>query len=90
MLTIFLNAFSILLILLLALLLKKLGLLAQKDGALVSKLVVYLTLPATILIGVNHTKLSSTFLVLMCLGICTNLFLVFLGKILGRKQDHVA
>lgn len=90
MLTIFLNAFSILLILLLALLLKKLGLLAQKDGALVSKLVVYLTLPATILIGVNHTKLSSTFLVLMCLGICTNLFLVFLGKILGRKQDPVA
>jgi len=53
MLTIFLNAFSILLILLLALLLKKLGLLAQKDGALVSKLVVYLTLPATILIGVH-------------------------------------
>ncbi|WP_406834761.1 hypothetical protein ABLU29_04960 [Lactococcus lactis] len=60
--TILLNALSIMLVLFLALLLKKIKILHQKDGALTSKMVVYLTLPATILIGVNHTKLSNIFL----------------------------
>ncbi|MGO3571952.1 AEC family transporter [Lactococcus cremoris] len=85
--TILLNALSILLVLFLALLLKKIGLLRQEDGALTSKLVVYLTLPATILIGVNHTKLSGIFFILMFMGLFSNLFLVFLGKFIGRKAS---
>lgn len=82
---IILNALSILIILLLALLLKKVGLLHQKDGAFVSKLVVYLTLPATILLGVNHTKLSAMYFILMFMGIFSNVILIFVGKFLGRK-----
>lgn len=85
--TILLNALSILLVLFLALLLKKIGLLRQEDGALTSKLVVYLTLPATILIGVNHTKLSGIFFILMFMGLFSNLLLVFLGKFIGRKAS---
>ena len=83
--TILLNALSIMLVLFLALLLKKIGILHQKDGALTSKMVVYLTLPATILIGVNHTKLSNIFFILMFMGLFSNLLLVFLGKFIGRK-----
>ncbi|MCA2390844.1 MULTISPECIES: AEC family transporter [Lactococcus] len=83
--TILLNALSIMLVLFLALLLKKIGILHQKDGALTSKMVVYLTLPATILIGVNHTKLSNIFFILMFMGLFSNLLLVFLGKLIGRK-----
>lgn len=83
--TILLNALSIMLVLFLALLLKKIKILHQKDGALTSKMVVYLTLPATILIGVNHTKLSNIFFILMCMGLFSNLLLVFLGKFIGRK-----
>lgn len=82
---ILLNALSIMLVLFLALLLKKIGILHQKDGALTSKMVVYLTLPATILIGVNHTKLSNIFFILMFMGLFSNLLLVFLGKFIGRK-----
>ena len=83
--TILLNALSIMLVLFLALLLKKIKILHQKDGALTSKMVVYLTLPATILIGVNHTKLSNIFFILMFMGLFSNLLLVFLGKFIGRK-----
>ena len=83
--TILLNALSIMLVLSLALLLKKIRILHQKDGALTSKMVVYLTLPATILIGVNHTKLSNIFFILMFMGLFSNLLLVFLGKFIGRK-----
>ena len=83
--TILLNALSIMLVLFLALLLKKIGILHQKDGALTSKMVVYLTLPATILIGVNHTKLSNIFFILMFMGLFSNLLLVFLGKFIGQK-----
>ena len=83
--TILLNALSIILVLFLALLLKKIRILHQKDGAITSKMVVYLTLPATILIGVNHTKLSNIFFILMFMGLFSNLLLVFLGKFIGRK-----
>ena len=83
--TILLNALSIMLVLFLALLLKKIRILHQKDGALTSKMVVYLTLPATILIGVNHTKLSNIFFILMFMGLFSNLLLVFLGKFIGQK-----
>ena len=83
--TILLNALSIMLVLFLALLLKKIRILHQKDGAITSKMVVYLTLPATILIGVNHTKLSNIFFILMFMGLFSNLLLVFLGKFIGRK-----
>lgn len=83
--TILLNALSIMLVLFLALLLKKIRILHQKDGALTSKMVVYLTLPATILIGVNHTKLSNILFILMFMGLFFNLLLVFLGKFIGRK-----
>jgi predicted permease len=87
MITILLNALSILIVLFLALLFKKAGLLHQKDGAMTSKLVVYATLPATILIGVNHTRLSSLFFILMFMGIFSNLLLVFIGKFLGRNEN---
>ena len=83
--TILLNALSIILVLFLALLLKKIRILHQKDGAITSKMVVYLTLPSTILIGVNHTKLSNIFFILMFMGLFSNLLLVFLGKFIGRK-----
>ena len=83
--TILLNALSIMLVLFLALLLKKIRILHQKDGALTSKMVVYLTLPATILIGVNHTKLSNIFFILLFMGLFSNLLLVFLGKFIGQK-----
>lgn len=83
--TILLNALSIILVLFLALLLKKIRILHQKDGAITSKMVVYLTLPATILIGVNHTKLSNIFFILMFMGLFSNLLLVFLGEFIGRK-----
>ncbi len=86
MVTIILNALSIFLILIIALLLKKIGLLHQKDGALVSKIVVYVTLPATILIGVNHTRLSGMYFLLMFMGVFSNFILIFIGEFLGRKE----
>lgn len=85
--SVLLNALSILLILLLALLLKRVGIIRQKDGSLISNVVVYLTLPATILLGVNNTKLSATYFILMFMGIFSNVLLVFIAKFLARKRE---
>lgn len=87
MLTIFLNALGILFILSLAFFLKKVGFLQQKDGTLISKIVIYVTLPVAIIVGVNGTKISEMFFVLMFLGIISNLIMITLGSFFGRKEN---
>ena len=87
--TIFLNSLGILLILLLAIGTKRVGLLHQSDSAITSKLVVYVTLPAMIVVGVNHTRLSGIFFILMGMGVATNLILVGVGYLLGRRSGTV-
>ncbi|GBG96416.1 AEC family transporter [Lactococcus termiticola] len=84
--TVILNALSIFIVLALAMLLKQFRLVRSKDGLMTSKLVVYITLPATIIIGVNHSQLSATFFILMVMGLFSNLALIFIGKLLSSRR----
>ncbi|WP_255515968.1 hypothetical protein [Lactococcus sp. dk310] len=83
---IILNAVSFLLTILLAFFLKKMGVLKQTDGERVSKIVIFTTLPATIIVSLNAFQITSTVWILMSLGLIFNLLLIFVGYLLGRKN----
>ncbi|WP_374286530.1 AEC family transporter [Lactococcus sp.] len=86
---IILNAVSFLLTILLAFFLKKMGVLKQTDGERVSKIVIFTTLPATIIVSLNAFQITSTVWILMSLGLIFNLLLIFVGYLLGRKKSTV-
>lgn len=86
---IILNAVSFLLTILLAFFLKKMGVLRQTDGERVSKIIISATLPATIIVGINGFKITSTVLVLMSLGLIFNVFLIFMGYLLGKNKSTI-
>ncbi|MBB5887706.1 AEC family transporter [Lactovum miscens] len=81
------NALSFLIAIFLAYFLKKVGVLRQEDGERVSKVIMFVTLPATIIIGVNGFKLSFSAWELIALGLLFNLFLVFLAYFLRRNKS---
>jgi predicted permease len=90
MLTIILNSLAFLLTILFAFGLKQLKILKQADGQIVSKIVIWVTLPATIIVGVNAFKLTGMVFVLMGMGIVCNLLLIGTGWLLGSRVDKVA
>lgn len=83
---IFTHAASFLLVILVAYLLKFGGILKKKDGHTVSKIILNLTLPATIVIGFNSVKINSTFLIMISLGLLANIVLITLGGLTWRKR----
>jgi len=85
---IFANSASFLLTILLANFLKQKGLFKQEDGQVLTKVILYFTLPATIIVGVNHTRLSSLLFILAGVGILLNLILIFCGQLLGRNKSR--
>jgi len=84
---IFIHSFSFLLTILLGFLLKQVGLFKQEDGKTLSKLIVYITLPATVIVGVNGTQINLIALGLIALGLFSNVILAFVGYIQSRKMS---
>lgn len=89
MLTILLNALSLLLIILAGYMLKRVGLVKKTDGFILSTIIMTLTLPATIIMGLNPMKMSPTFIELCVIAIIMNFTLVFLGKYLWKNQPQL-
>jgi predicted permease len=83
---ILLNSFSFLATILLAYGLKHVGIFRQEDGQVLSKMIVYITLPATIVNGVNGTKISTLFLVLAGIGLASNFILIAFAYCYGLKE----
>lgn len=84
---VFTQAISFLLIILVGYLFKFFGLLETKDGHTVSKIILNLTLPATIIIGFNTIEINSTLIILMSLGLLANFLLIAIGGFLWRKKS---
>lgn len=84
--TILLSSFSFLITIFLAYGLKQVGIFKQQDGQVLSKMIVYITLPATIINGVNGTKLTTLFLILAGIGLLTNFILVTFAYFYGRHE----
>lgn len=86
MLTILLNAFGLFLIILVGFFIKQLGLVKKADGKVLATIIVTITLPATIVIGMNSMEINQDFLVLASIAIVMNFALVLIGQLLWRKH----
>lgn len=84
---VFTQAISFLLIILVGYLFKVGGILEAKDGYTVSKIILNLTLPATIIIGFNTVEINSTLIILMVLGLLANFLLIAIGGFIWRKKS---
>lgn len=83
---VFTQATSFLLIILVAYSFKVFKLLEVKDGYTISKIVLNLTLPATIIIGFNSVEINSTLIILVFLGLFANFLLITIGGFIWRKK----
>lgn len=81
------NAFSFLLAIFLGFGMKRVGILKQADGVTISKIIVYVTLPATIINGVNGTRIGLMTLSLMGAGVLSNAVLIFAGYLFSAKMS---
>ncbi|MFC4651907.1 AEC family transporter [Lactococcus nasutitermitis] len=87
--TILLNSLSFLITILAAFFLKKVGVLRQEDGQRVSKIIVFITLPATIIVGVNGFHVTLLTWLLLGMGIFCNVLLILAGFVVGRRKSVV-
>ncbi len=84
---VFTQAISFLLVIIAAYLFKVGEILEAKDGVAISKIILNLTLPATIIIGFNSVKLNSTLLIMIALGLSANILLITFGGFIWRKRE---
>lgn len=87
--SILIQAVSFLLVILVAYLFKKRGILKEQDGHVLSKIIVHITLPAAIIMGFNGAAVNTTFFLMIFLGLFSNVVLVVLGGFLWRKKSAV-
>ncbi|MCI3028498.1 AEC family transporter [Desemzia incerta] len=81
------QAISFLLVILVGYLFKAGGLLEERDGHTISKIILNLTLPATIIVGFNAVEIDSILIIMISLGLLSNILLVSIGGIIWRKKD---
>lgn len=80
------QAISFVLVILAAYLFKVGRILEVKDGGTISKIILNVTLPATIIIGFNSVELNSILLIMISLGLLTNIVLIAIGGFIWRKR----
>lgn len=86
---ILIQSLSFLLVVLVAYLFKKTGILRSTDGTILQKIILNITLPATIIVGFNAVKVDVILFIMIGLGLLTNLVLVLIGSLFWRKKDPV-
>ncbi|MFC6464831.1 AEC family transporter [Marinilactibacillus sp. GCM10026970] len=87
MLAIFLQSLSFLLVVLVAYSFKKAGILRSTDGTIIQKIVLNLTLPATIIIGFNAVEVDVLLFIMIGLGLLCNIGLILAGSLFWRKKS---
>ncbi|MCZ0717327.1 AEC family transporter [Aerococcus kribbianus] len=75
MLAILSQSMSLLLIIILGYIVKRLGLIMLEDGKLLGKIIMYITLPATAIQSLNGTKIENEFIFMLVIAIILNIFL---------------
>lgn len=80
------QALSFLFVILVAYFFKVKKILEAKDGQTLSKIILNITLPATIIIGFHSVEINSTLLFLISLGLLTNVIGIIVGGFIWRKR----
>lgn len=68
---------------------KRIGFFKREDGFFLSKVVMNITLPAALIAGANGMSISYLAIVIILVGIASNLFNIFLSKFIERKNSSV-
>lgn len=68
---------------------KKKGLFTVEDGHTISKIIVYITLPAAIIIGFRQVAVNQVFFFIILFSLCANTLLVLLSGYIWRNQVPV-
>lgn len=87
LLAVLLQSLQFLLVILVAYLFKKGNILESKDGIILQKIILNLTLPATIVVGFNAVTVEPILFIMISLGLLSNIGLVIIGGYLWRKKD---
>jgi hypothetical protein len=86
-LAVLLQSFQFLLVILVAYLFKQAKILRSTDGVALQKIILNLTLPATIVVGFNGVSVEPILFIMISLGLLTNIALVTLGGFLWRNKE---
>lgn len=87
MLTVLLQSLQFLLVIMVAYLFKKASILKATDGIVLQKIILNLTLPATIVVGFNAVTVEPILFIMISLGLFSNILLVMIGGYLWRRKD---
>ncbi|MDZ7834693.1 MAG: hypothetical protein U5K84_04475 [Alkalibacterium sp.] len=87
MLAVLLQSLQFLLVILVAYLFKKADILKSTDGVILQKIILNLTLPATIIVGFNGVTVEPILFIMITLGLMTNILLSAAGGYLWRKKE---
>jgi predicted permease len=87
MLTVFLNAFSLFLVILLGFFMKRIGLLGKADGNKISLIIINITLPAAIFVNLVDLIVKADLLLLIALGFLLNVLMIFVGFFASKGQN---
>lgn len=87
MLAVLLQSLQFLLVIFVAYLFKRAKILRSTDGVALQKIILNLTLPATIIIGFNGITVEPLLFIMISLGLFSNLILIALGGFISRKEE---
>ncbi|MCC5894666.1 MAG: AEC family transporter [Alkalibacterium sp.] len=87
MLQVLLQSVQFLLVIIIAYLFKKAHILRSTDGVALQKIILNLTLPATIIIGFNGVTVEPILFIMISLGLLSNIMLVSLGGFIWRRKE---
>lgn len=87
MLAVLLQSVQFLLVITVAFLFKKAKILRSTDGVALQKIILNLTLPATIVVGFNAVTVEPILFVMISLGLLSNIILISIGGFIWRNKD---
>lgn len=87
MLAVLLQSLQFLLVIFVAYLFKQAKILRSTDGVALQKIILNLTLPATIIVGFNGVTVEPILFIMITLGLFSNVILVTLGGVIWRKKE---
>lgn len=82
-----LQSFQFLLIIFVAYSFKRAKILRSTDGVVLQKIILNLTLPATIVVGFNGVTVEPLLFIMISLGLLSNILLITLGGFIWRKKE---
>ncbi|GAA0360187.1 permease [Alkalibacterium iburiense] len=87
MINVLLQSLQFLLVIFVAYAFKRANILRSTDGVVLQKIILNLTLPATIVIGFNGVTVEPLLFIMISLGLLSNIILITFGGLLWRKKE---